>query len=638
MRTYITACALVAVLLATVAARGASTTEQRRQISSATSSLRIAERMARAERYDEALEALAQAQTWLQTAAEDLDERLQDSFDRTRERLQQLHADLKAAGAEVPPLADFATAGAAEGMDAPPPTLGSSLGGVDPMERVSFVEHVVPILTQHCGGCHVGGSRGGVSLGDYNSITEQVVEGAGIESRLINVIVSGQMPPEGKSVVSPAETRALVNWINQGAKFDGDDPTKKLGQLQKTDTQPDAPQAGQPAENMAAGPIPMATGNESVSFALDIAPLLVDSCNGCHGQGGSRSGLSVANFEQLWKGGDRGPAIVPGDSKASLLVQKLRGTAEVGARMPQNRPAWPAAQIELVARWIDEGAKFDGSSVIESLARVASEARLTRSTPEQLSADRATQATDQWRLAIPDERAHEATSDRFLVIGNLPEQALEQLAQAADEQLGQVLEFLKQPRDSLGKGRVTIFAFDHPLDYREFGTMVERRSLPAKMRGHARYDAVYPYVALVPDQSSPERTTPLLTAQLAQLCIAHRADGRLPAWFSNGAGMAVAAKLHRRAEIVETWRAAIPTALANIREPDGFMNGKLPPDTTTSLGFGFCDTLLQKPENLHRLMKATAETGDFEAACQSVFNRSPSELAKLWVAAERRRR
>lgn len=637
MRSTLAVVALCAVAIGTVGvAEELSYYDQRGEITSAARNLRIVERMVRAERYQDAAQALGEAQNSLKNASEGLDDQLRDVFDRTKQRLGELHAELTTAGVELPALESL---GSSDDKNmAPAPTLGTGSAEVGSMERVSFVDNVVPILRSHCGGCHVSGSRGGVSLSSYNRISEHVEVGAGIESHLINVIVSGQMPPEGRSVVSPAETRALVTWINQGAKFDGDDPAKALAQLQKSGDEPESPMPNEPSRPAATRPIPQPTGKETVSFALDVAPLLVESCSGCHGEGGTRAGLSVATFERLWQGGNTGVAIVPGDSGASLLVQKLRGTAEDGARMPQNRPAWPREQIELVARWIDEGATFDGSSISESLARVASQALLSRSTPDQLSENRARRASEQWRLAIPDEKASQATSEHFLALGNLPEQSLEQLATTAEQQAQDVLKFLKQRDETFSKGRITIFAFDHPIDYREFGTMVERRSLPSEMRAHARYDAVYPYVAVVPDDSTPESTTTLLSAQIAQLCIARQAEGRLPAWFANGAGMAIAARLHPRDEIVTTWRDAIPGALASMQEPDGFINGKLPPDATTCLGFGFCDALLQKPDNFHRLVKATTETDDFAAACQSVFKRSPSDLAKMWVAAERRRR
>ncbi|WP_425398518.1 c-type cytochrome domain-containing protein [Aeoliella sp.] len=611
---------------------GAGPTEQRRELSRAASQIKAAERFAKAGRGDDAKKSIAAAQEALNNIADGLDKRFEGRFKRAQDALAKTHAELTSAGIELPPLANVQPTGRQPNRPSAPAGSGPPAGG-----QVSFVDHVRPILTRHCGNCHVSGSRGGVSFANYASITDGnrfVERGSGSESLLVDVIASGQMPPSGNGP-TPQEARVLVMWINQGAKFDGDDPSKPLGQLAKSATPATPAKPAEPKPD--AKPIPMATGDETVSFAVDIAPLLTESCNDCHGTRRPSAGFSVTNFQRLWAGGNSGSAVVPGDSKNSLLVKKLHGTAD-GARMPQNRPAWNREQINLVERWIDEGAKFDGPSATESLERVSAVVRSQRLTPEQLSADRQQKAEQQWRLAIPDEKSTTATSKNFLAIGNLPPQRLEQLLTAAEGQAAEVAKYFQKADEPFSKARVTIFAFDHRVDYSEFGTMVERRSLPTEMRGHSKFDLVYPYVALVVDPSDDDVNQLLVAQQLASLWVADQADGRLPAWFAEGAGMAIAARVHKSDPTVDEWRGELPAAVASLREPDAFINGKLPPAATATLSFGFADALLQKRSNLERLMTATAKSGDFDAACQQVFKRSPKELAELWVATERRRR
>ena len=97
-----------------------------------------------------------------------------------------------------------------------------------------------------------------------------------------------------------------------------------------------------------------ATGKETVSFAGDVAPLLVESCKGCHINAMRASGgLSMDTFAQLLRGGDSGDIIIPGKGEESLLVKKLRGT--MGLRMLLGRPAFSEESIKLILR-IDEGA------------------------------------------------------------------------------------------------------------------------------------------------------------------------------------------------------------------------------------------------------------------------------------------
>jgi mono/diheme cytochrome c family protein len=629
----------VAVMCATLwplgTAWGATPAEQRRELSRATTSLRVAERMAKAKRHDEAAKAVSEAQEALKSAADGLDDRLTRTFERASEQLEKVHGELTAAGVKLPPLAQITRTKAS-----PKPSLDGNGGGGD--GRVSFVQHIVPILNNRCGGCHVRGDQGEVSFANYNNIVEGVPSGrfievgSGMESAIVDVIVSGQMPPNGNEV-PPEELRALVMWINQGAAFDGDDPAKALADLAKGTGE--AKPASEAAPPKATGPpIPMATGNETVSFALDIAPLLIESCADCHGAGNSSAGLSVATFAQLWEGGNAGSAIKPGDAEGSLLVEKLRGTAMDGVRMPQNRPAWSNDKIELVSKWINEGAKFDGASAMEPLARVAGIAMAERSTPEQLSAERENKAGAVWHLAIPDERASAVTSEHFLAIGNLPESQMEKLLTEAERQADEVQKLLEASDQPFNKARVTIYLFDHRIDYREFGTMVERRSLPDDLRGHAEYDIVHPYVAIVADDDSQVEMPCLLAEQLATLRIADRSQDRLPDWFCEGAGKAISARIHPRGAVVKKWREELPAAVAAAKPPEAFMTGKLPPATTSLLSFGFVDGLMQKQANFDRLVAAASTTSDFDAACQEVFKKSGKELAELWAASQRGRR
>src|SRR5918993_5953464 len=54
-------------------------------------------------------------------------------------------------------------------------------------------------------------------------------------------------------------------------------------------------------------------------FETNVRPVLAESCFGCH-TSTETAGLRVDSREALLKGGDSGPAIVPGDPDASLLI------------------------------------------------------------------------------------------------------------------------------------------------------------------------------------------------------------------------------------------------------------------------------------------------------------------------------
>jgi hypothetical protein len=104
-------------------------------------------------------------------------------------------------------------------------------------------------------------------------------------------------------------------------------------------------------------------GREAVEFfEKKVRPVLVEHCYKCHSAqaGKARGGLTLDTRAGLRKGGDTGPAIVPGDA-ASLLLKAVRYE---GPEMP---PAGrlPAAVVADLETWIKQGAADprDGKTV-----------------------------------------------------------------------------------------------------------------------------------------------------------------------------------------------------------------------------------------------------------------------------------
>jgi WD40 repeat protein len=99
-----------------------------------------------------------------------------------------------------------------------------------------------------------------------------------------------------------------------------------------------------------------------VSFHKDIRPLFQANCNGCHQPAKVKGKYVMTNFASLLKGGDSGePAIVPGKPEESYLVEQVTPNDKGEYEMPKGKNAKPMheAEIELLRRWITEGAKDD---------------------------------------------------------------------------------------------------------------------------------------------------------------------------------------------------------------------------------------------------------------------------------------
>jgi hypothetical protein len=90
-------------------------------------------------------------------------------------------------------------------------------------------------------------------------------------------------------------------------------------------------------------------------FEKKIRPVLVEHCYACHSPEAKkvRGGLLLDTRDGLLKGGDRGPAVVPGKPAESLLLGALRQTDEL--RMPPKGKL-PDAVVADFARWIEMGA------------------------------------------------------------------------------------------------------------------------------------------------------------------------------------------------------------------------------------------------------------------------------------------
>ncbi len=88
-------------------------------------------------------------------------------------------------------------------------------------------------------------------------------------------------------------------------------------------------------------------------FETHVRPLLAAQCVLCHGPEKQESGLRVDSLEALLKGGDRGPAVVPGKVDESPLIEMVRRSGEV--KMPPAAPL-PASQVAALEDWVRRGA------------------------------------------------------------------------------------------------------------------------------------------------------------------------------------------------------------------------------------------------------------------------------------------
>jgi hypothetical protein len=608
--TRVFACFFCSFLfLIALGASAAPTSKQREKARELETAVAKAGNLYTQGKFKECGEVLTQVQGEFEKLIAEGNQDMINLLDGVYPRLLKAHALLELEGVRLPPLK--------KPGEAPKPQTPAPAGGV------SFTKQIAPLLVTKCGRCHVNDSRGMFSMATFESLMKGPPEGVVIfpgdpvGSRVAEVIESGDMP-RGGGRVTPQEFDLLKKWIAEGARFDGPDPKASLTTL--SDASPQEPAKVEVAP---------ATGNEKISFSRDIAPVLVQECANCHGYGQRPSGrLNMTTFQGLLTGGESGPPVTPGNPAESLLIKKLKGLA--GDRMPLRRPPLADSIIAQFETWIAEGAKFDGPDATTDVKRVADLYRAAHSNHDQLSADRAKIAEQNWRLGMPNIGMENAETTNFLLVGNVGENTLADIGKQAEALAPRVAEIFKAPAGQpLVKGRLTLFVFAGRYDYSEFGQMVEKRELPGEWRGHWKFDIIDAYGAVVVPRGAEYSLESLLGQQIAGAYVASLGDS--PHWFREGAARVAASRLSPDDPRVKSWDDSLSAVLGSMSQPADFLQGKLSPEPAAIASYSFMKFAMADPRKFDMLLNALRRGGKFEQAFAQAYGAPPAQLTATWV-------
>ena len=99
---------------------------------------------------------------------------------------------------------------------------------------------------------------------------------------------------------------------------------------------------------------------DTVDFEREILPVLKDNCLACHNQTKAKADLILETPQTILKGGESGPAVVPGKSVDSLILKVASHREKPSMPPRENKVAasnLTPEQLGLVKLWIDQGAK-----------------------------------------------------------------------------------------------------------------------------------------------------------------------------------------------------------------------------------------------------------------------------------------
>lgn len=103
-----------------------------------------------------------------------------------------------------------------------------------------------------------------------------------------------------------------------------------------------------------------ACGQKEIGYKADVQPIIKQYCMECHvagGKGHEKSGRLMTSYENLMKGTKFGSLIKPGDSLTSVMIMLVEGRADPSIKMPHGKESLPKEKIDLLKKWVEQGAK-----------------------------------------------------------------------------------------------------------------------------------------------------------------------------------------------------------------------------------------------------------------------------------------
>lgn len=192
-----------------------------------------------------------------------------------------------------------------------------------------FEDSVAPILTAHCTDCHnattqkaeldLSSTAGLLKGGESGPVFEK---GKPEKSHLYEMVHREEMPKKG-GPLNHDQIQAIHDWIAGGAEF-------------RTE--------------------PVLT--EAPPSQHDIIPVMLLRCTACHGPRKQEGGVDLRTVASMKKGGENGPALIPGDPEKSLVIQRIESEAcpprKLLLKEFVKRP--PKSEVETLKKWIAAGA------------------------------------------------------------------------------------------------------------------------------------------------------------------------------------------------------------------------------------------------------------------------------------------
>ena len=212
-------------------------------------------------------------------------------------------------------------------------------------DSLTYTKDILPIFTSTCLDCHGPDENRrmlNLRLDTQDFLSSHIVAGDPGNSLLFQRISEDDMirvmPPSSSGrTLTQQQIQIVRDWIEGGAPW-GED----LNETQRADL--------------------VQAAERQVVFTREVRPILSRNCFQCHGpdEENRQMGLRLDTPEGF--AGDRGnfggPVVIPGNAADSLLFKRITAEAE-NFRMPRDREALTADEVETIKLWINQGADWE---------------------------------------------------------------------------------------------------------------------------------------------------------------------------------------------------------------------------------------------------------------------------------------
>ena len=113
-----------------------------------------------------------------------------------------------------------------------------------------------------------------------------------------------------------------------------------------------------------------ANAADKIDFTLEVKPILESACLSCHGPEKPKAGLRLDSRAGALKGGEKGPAVVPGKPRMSPMYTSTILPPGHDDIMPPKGDPLTKEQTERLRLWIEQGAQWPGNLALQQAPRV----------------------------------------------------------------------------------------------------------------------------------------------------------------------------------------------------------------------------------------------------------------------------